>query len=117
MSYKKKTGVHSSKPEEFACMAAASKSDPPQDCDFPFCGCSRNASEAVATLLECGWVNQEEATQLRREIASLKATNSRLRAAMKGIDMALRIPAAEYVPAIGDVFRIIDSAKERGEKE
>lgn len=32
----------------------------------------------------------------------------RLRGTLREIDQTLRIPAAEYVPAIGDVFNIID---------
>ena len=35
----------------------------------------------------------------------------RLRAALKLIDETLRVPAAEYVPAIQDVFLIIDKVK------
>lgn len=33
--------------------------------------------------------------------------------ALDAIDKALTIPAAEYVPAIGDVFKIIDSVRPR----
>lgn len=33
--------------------------------------------------------------------------------ALNAIDKALTIPAAEYVPAIGDVFKIIDSVRPR----
>lgn len=43
-------------------------------------------------------------------IAQCREAN-RLREAIQKIDLTLRIPAAEYVPAIGDVFEIIDSLK------
>ena len=41
----------------------------------------------------------------------------RLTQALLYVDYTLRVPAAEYVPAIGDVFNIIDKAlrKEQGE--
>lgn len=32
----------------------------------------------------------------------------RLRGLVHNIDLTLRVPAAEYVPAIGDVFKLID---------
>lgn len=38
---------------------------------------------------------------------------SMLEEAVGKIDQTLRVPAAEYVPAIGDVFSIIDSLKSR----
>lgn len=37
-----------------ACKARASASDPPQDCDWPFCGCDPRADKVLATLQECG---------------------------------------------------------------
>ena len=30
-------------------------SDPPQDCDAPFCGCNPAWQECIAMLIECGW--------------------------------------------------------------
>ena len=27
----------------------------PADCDYPFCGCSEEASSVIETLQECGW--------------------------------------------------------------
>jgi hypothetical protein len=42
----------------------------------------------------------------------------RLKTALEKIDLTLRIPAAESVPAISDVFKIIDDAleAEKGER-
>ena len=39
-----------------------------------------------------------------------KCEIDKLRSALEKINLTLRIPAAEYVPAIGDVFGIIDEA-------
>ena len=44
--------------------AATRNTDPPQDCDYPFCGCSEEAMKCMETLIECGWGNVE--TELRR---------------------------------------------------
>ena len=43
--------------------------------------------------------------------AGLVERVSMLEEAVSKIDLTLRVPAAEYVPAIGDVFTIIDSLK------
>jgi hypothetical protein len=61
--------------EEFCCRALPT-GDPPQECDFPFCGCSRVASEAVESLRECGWLDREEAAALRKRCEEL-ATDDR----------------------------------------
>jgi len=29
--------------------------DPPQDCDWPFCGCDPHAEKVIEALQECGW--------------------------------------------------------------
>lgn len=55
--------------EEFCCRARPA-ADPPQECDFPHCGCSRVASEAVESLIEQGWLNQGEAAKLREQLAA-----------------------------------------------
>jgi len=40
----------------FECVVhRAGKTDPPQDCDWPFCGCDEHALKVIATLQECGW--------------------------------------------------------------
>jgi transcriptional regulator with XRE-family HTH domain len=33
----------------------AGMTDPPQDCDWPFCGCDEHATKVIDTLQECGW--------------------------------------------------------------
>jgi hypothetical protein len=40
----------------FTCVVRrAGTTDPPQDCDYPFCGCDEHATRVIATLQECGW--------------------------------------------------------------
>jgi hypothetical protein len=51
------------------------------------------------------WCNCMASTYIE-EIDSLKL-------ALKEIDEVLRVPAAEYVPAIGDAFKIIDRVLHR----
>jgi hypothetical protein len=36
-------------------VAKLGKTDPPQDCDYPHCGCDPNAAKVVAALIEQGW--------------------------------------------------------------
>jgi hypothetical protein len=48
-------------------VRAVGKTDPPQDCDWPFCGCDPHADKVIAHLQECDMlrekVAQEEPTQ------------------------------------------------------
>lgn len=48
------------------CPASAT-SDPPQDCDAPFCGCNPAWLDALAKAQESGWLNAKEAARLRAE--------------------------------------------------
>lgn len=48
-----------SKPEEqsFQCKAKPlATADPPQDCDWPLCGCDPYAEKVIAALQESGWL-------------------------------------------------------------
>jgi hypothetical protein len=73
----------------FTCAArAAGKTDPPQDCDWPWCGCDPHADKVIAHLQECNMlrekVAQEEPTQANsagliarlRKLAAERATNA-----------------------------------------
>lgn len=62
-----------------------------------------------------------EQLELELELKTIDANTmmqkiSRLEAVIKKIDLTLRVPAAEYVPAIQDVFQIIDDAILKQEK-
>jgi hypothetical protein len=46
---------------------------------------------------------------MRNHLPEILTRMDALEAAIKKIDHTLRVPAAEYVPVIGDVFTIIDS--------
>lgn len=68
------------------------------------------------------WHNEQQVEALQARVKHLeemlKATDedievrndeiAKLRKVIQQIDQTLRVPAAEYVPAIGDVFTIID---------
>lgn len=45
----------SAPPPTICKVRAAGKTDPPQDCDWPFCGCDEHATKVLDTLQECGW--------------------------------------------------------------
>ena len=49
--------------------------------------------------------------RLRAELSGATILLDELTAAIRQIDQMLRVPAAEYVPAIGDVFALIDKLK------
>lgn len=49
---------------------------------------------------------------LEKDLDILKKENEKLKEYISKIDAALMVPAAEYVPAIGEVFSIIDKVKE-----
>ena len=52
----------------------------------------------------------EKATaELRADAGRMRAERDALRHLVNRIDETLRVPAAEYVPAIGDVFDLIDA--------
>jgi hypothetical protein len=40
--------------QRFTCAARRGNTDPPQDCDWPFCGCDSHATKVIETLQECG---------------------------------------------------------------
>lgn len=53
-------------------------------------------------------------TEFRHKILGIKELRERvaqLEGAIKAIDRCLRVPAAEYVPAMADAFKIIDGAR------
>ena len=41
-------------PDQFECKARKSASDPPQDCDWPFCGCDPYADKVIEAIEESG---------------------------------------------------------------
>ena len=53
---------------------------------------------------KCTKDSNDRAVQMMRQLAFAENT-------IRHIDMTLRVPAAEYVPAIQDVFKIIDQWK------
>lgn len=55
-------------------------------------------------------LGMHRADVLKQRIDRLHEVNQELLEALKRIDQALQIPAAEYVPAISDVFKMIDAA-------
>jgi hypothetical protein len=42
--------------------------DPPQDCDWPHCGCDPHAQEVIECLIESGWAGPDEAFKLREAL-------------------------------------------------
>lgn len=41
-------------------VRAAGATDPPQDCDWPHCGCDPHAEKVIAALQEEGWQSERE---------------------------------------------------------
>lgn len=62
---------------EMKCRASAT-SDPPVDCDMPFCGCNPAWQEAIAALQECGWLSMREADDLKTQLAAAQAAREAL---------------------------------------
>jgi hypothetical protein len=61
----------------FMCkVAAAGRTDPPQECSWPFCGCDTKATEVIEALVEMGW-GSEETQHLLRAKAEREATEFR----------------------------------------
>jgi hypothetical protein len=65
------------------------------------------SEEAVAYLRDERDSYQDRVHELEREVTGLRQL-------IEQIDKTLRVPAAEYVPAIGDVFMLIDTANKLG---
>ena len=42
--------------DSFACKARAGFCDPPQDCDWPYCGCDEKANRVIERIEEGGGV-------------------------------------------------------------
>ena len=49
--------------------AATTSTDPPQDCDAPFCGCNPAWQEALSMAQESGWLTDREACVLKAKLA------------------------------------------------
>jgi|SRR5688572_755764 len=52
--------------------AATISTDPPSDCDAPFCGCNPEWHVALDAARESGWLNSSEASKLQAELAELR---------------------------------------------
>ena len=68
---------------KWQCKAkSAFSSDPPQECDWPFCGCDPKADDVIESLQECGWASFEEVCETEREhkseLAEAKKDSERL---------------------------------------
>jgi len=55
---------------EWKCKAN-STADPPQDCDYPFCGCDPNATKVIDTLQECGWLSPEAVARKQARLSEV----------------------------------------------
>jgi polyhydroxyalkanoate synthesis regulator phasin len=60
------------KPSKGRRCAATLSTDPPMDCDAPFCGCDPAWSACIEMLQESGWLTSVEADKLNRELAELR---------------------------------------------
>lgn len=79
------------------------------------CGCTDdNACEGG-----CYWVEENLCSACADKAAIPSAREDELEAALRELNQVLTVPAAEYVPAISDAFRIIDGAlnKTQGERK
>lgn len=57
-------------------------SDPPQDCDMPFCGCDPLWTEALHAASEAGWLDSREAGKLQLELSNAVKANKEQAAIM-----------------------------------
>jgi hypothetical protein len=55
------------------CKARTTATDPPQDCDWPFCGCDPHAEKVIDSLREQGWASAREHANVRQALAGLEA--------------------------------------------
>jgi hypothetical protein len=55
--------------QAFECKARTGKADPPQDCDWPFCGCDPAAERVLTAIQESGLKLVREPTQDKGEKA------------------------------------------------
>ena len=53
------------------CFATIS-TDPPQDCDAPYCGCNPAWHECIEMLQESGWLNEKQAREAEAENRALR---------------------------------------------
>jgi hypothetical protein len=72
---------------------------------FHFTKCATLIEQFVAERLAA----MEARGTTEEAISALSARVAELEGGLRRIDAALRVPAAEYVPAIGDAFSIIDA--------
>ena len=70
----------------------------------------RRLHEENLILTDSVQAKADRIDRLGKTVERLHVVNQELVKALKRIDQALQIPAAEYVPAISDVFKMIDAA-------
>jgi len=73
------------------------------------------AKEANANCISL-LLHESRMKKLEAKLAAAEKKVELMREALRKIDLALRIPAAEYIPSISDVFSIIDEALAEVEK-
>jgi hypothetical protein len=66
-------------------------------------------------LDRCAMALGTHVIELENALGDVEARVEKLEALIRDIDYTLRVPAAEYVPAIRDVFKLIDEWKKGGE--
>ena len=59
--------------------AATLPSDPPMDCDAPFCGCNPAWIEALELANESGWLNETQARAIAAELEKVRKDAERYR--------------------------------------
>lgn len=67
------------KGNQMTCARLAPMGDNyPMDCNWPLCGCDDNATKVIESLVEGGWLSDQEADARARQNSDLQAANIRL---------------------------------------
>lgn len=85
------------------CKASAT-SDPPQDCDAPFCGCNPAWHDAITMLSECGWGPTDS---LRTALAEIAGALGTARFTLNGLRTLY--PGLQQSEACAHAIEIIDT--------
>lgn len=87
----------------------SSPSGDPVDCDWPYCGCDKEADRVIAGLQECGWVSphdlDSDLAQLRAELTAYKAEHAQLAVALQVCSDVVMLTSAvggHYAPISQD---------------
>lgn len=96
------------------CAAMVSKTDPPVDCNFPFCSCIPIAQDVLEAALESGWLDTKSTIKIESECDMLREKVRVLREAALLVQEAYEGDAEDEKPSwVKAVLKALAATEEK----